>query len=40
MIKNTTTILGNKYLLLILISLSLLVTNSIKAELPDDQKPF
>ena len=35
-----TTILGNKYLLLILISLSLLVTNSIKAELPDDQKPF
>ena len=40
MIKNITTILGNKYLLLILISLSLLVTNSIKAELPDDQKPF
>ena len=40
MIKNMTTILGNKYLLLILISLSLLVTNSIKAELPDDQKPF
>ena len=40
MINNTTTILGNKYLLLILISLSLLVTNSIKAELPDDQKPF
>ena len=35
-----TTILGKKYLLLILISLSLLVTNSIKAELPDDQKPF
>ena len=40
MINNMTTILGNKYLLLILISLSLLVTNSIKAELPDDQKPF
>ena len=35
-----TTILGNKYLLLILMSLSLLVTNNIKAELPDDQKPF
>ena len=40
MTNNMATILGNRYLLLVLISLSLLVTNSIKAELPDDQKPF
>ena len=40
MINNMATILENRYLLLVLISLSLFVTNSIKAELPDDQKPF
>ena len=40
MTNNISTILRNRYLLLVLISLSLLVTNSIKAELPDDQKPF
>ena len=40
MIKNMTTILGKKYLLLILISLSLLVTNTSKPNFQMIKKPF